>query len=246
MFSLTLRSRIGINSYSRALCLSKPSSIVLSRHLLHTTPSLSSIFKKAAPTPTSTTSSPTSPATDEVYKTHPILKRVPRFLRRYTTQFIHAPVSHVISFLVLHELTAIVPLISLWYCLYNFPDYFHFIDWSVGSMNEVYVKGVEVINKSLDKYQIGAIDGLEDKVKLLSTGATSYVVVKLLAPGRVVFSLLFMNWFAKWFVVPISNLFKRKKRTPSSPIESSEDTATTVTPPISNSISVKKVDKPRL
>jgi hypothetical protein len=42
-----------------------------------------------------------------------ILDRVPRSLRTYTDGLRTAPVSHVVSFLVLHELTAIVPLVGL-------------------------------------------------------------------------------------------------------------------------------------
>ena len=41
------------------------------------------------------------------------LAAVPRFLRRYTTPLLAAPVSHVTAFLVLHELTAVVPLVAL-------------------------------------------------------------------------------------------------------------------------------------
>ena len=42
-----------------------------------------------------------------------VLNRVPRFLRKYTDGLRNAPVSHVVSFLILHELTAIIPLVGL-------------------------------------------------------------------------------------------------------------------------------------
>jgi len=42
-----------------------------------------------------------------------ILDRVPRYLRKYTDGLRNAPISHVVSFLILHELTAVVPLVGL-------------------------------------------------------------------------------------------------------------------------------------
>lgn len=38
---------------------------------------------------------------------------MPRFLQRYTTPLRNAPLSSIIAFLLLHELTAIVPLFGL-------------------------------------------------------------------------------------------------------------------------------------
>jgi hypothetical protein len=51
-----------------------------------------------------------------------ILDNVPRPLRKYTDGLRTAPVVHVVSFLVLHEITAVVPLVGLSY-------YFHATNW---------------------------------------------------------------------------------------------------------------------
>lgn len=51
-----------------------------------------------------------------------VLDRVPRFLRRYTDGLRTAPVTHVVSFLILHELTAVIPLVGL-------ASYFHYANW---------------------------------------------------------------------------------------------------------------------
>jgi Hypothetical protein FLILHELTA len=51
-----------------------------------------------------------------------ILDRVPRPLRKYTNGLRTAPITHIISFLVLHEITAVVPLVGLSY-------YFHASNW---------------------------------------------------------------------------------------------------------------------
>jgi hypothetical protein len=51
-----------------------------------------------------------------------ILHHLPRSLQKYTNGLRAAPVAHVVSFLVLHEITAIVPLVGLSYC-------FHVTNW---------------------------------------------------------------------------------------------------------------------
>ncbi len=48
--------------------------------------------------------------------------RLPRFLRRYTTPLVAAPLTHISAFLLLHELTAIVPLFGL-------AGFFHYTHW---------------------------------------------------------------------------------------------------------------------
>lgn len=48
--------------------------------------------------------------------------RLPRFLQRYTSALVGAPVTHISAFLILHELTAIVPLFGL-------AGFFHYTQW---------------------------------------------------------------------------------------------------------------------
>lgn len=49
-------------------------------------------------------------------------RRLPKFLHKYTSALGHAPVTHITSFLLLHELTAVVPLFGL-------AGYFHYTHW---------------------------------------------------------------------------------------------------------------------
>ena len=42
-----------------------------------------------------------------------ITSRLPKFLQGYTTPLINAPLTHISAFLLLHELTAVVPLFGL-------------------------------------------------------------------------------------------------------------------------------------
>jgi hypothetical protein len=65
----------------------------------------------------------TSPPTDKTRaRIDRILDRLPRFLHPYTNGLRHAPVSHITSFLILHELTAIIPLLGL-------ATLFHYTNW---------------------------------------------------------------------------------------------------------------------
>jgi hypothetical protein len=49
-------------------------------------------------------------------------RRLPKFLHKYTNALGNAPVTHITSFLILHELTAIIPLFGL-------AGYFHYTHW---------------------------------------------------------------------------------------------------------------------
>jgi hypothetical protein len=51
-----------------------------------------------------------------------INRRLPKFLHKHTRALGTAPLSHITSFLILHELTAIIPLFSL-------AAYFHYTHW---------------------------------------------------------------------------------------------------------------------
>ena len=53
---------------------------------------------------------------------HRIQARLPRFLQSYTTPLLNAPFTHISSFLLLHEITAIVPLFGL-------AGLFHYTRW---------------------------------------------------------------------------------------------------------------------
>ncbi|QFZ29822.1 putative MIOREX complex component [Clavispora lusitaniae] len=166
-------------------------------------------------------------ALEETYRKHPILKRVPRFLRPYTTQFIGAPVSHVTAFLILHEFTAIVPLVGLWYVFHQHHDLF--MSASMDLPAWAIEKGTKVIDSAMANWDYGNYS-LNDKVKFIMEGAYAYVIVKALFPIRLVFSLVGMPWFAKWFVLPFTKMFSRKAKPKSStPVQT-----------------VKKVEKPML
>ncbi|KAF6813209.1 hypothetical protein CSOJ01_04720 [Colletotrichum sojae] len=63
-------------------------------------------------TPPRVTSRPSSTSTKPTAATR-ILDRLPPRFQRYTSGLRRAPVSHVVAFLILHEITAVVPLLGL-------------------------------------------------------------------------------------------------------------------------------------
>lgn len=164
---------------------------------------------------------------------HPILKRMPRFMLPYTKNFIHAPVSHVTAFLILHELSAIVPLVGIWYV-------FHKFQWSIPLDLPSWAidKGTHIIDKSMAQFDFRNFS-LQEKANFIMEGAYAYVIVKGLFPVRIIFSVLFMPYFAKYFVIPFTRMFSfRKKKQPEKPeLESKKE---------GSEITQKKVTKPRL
>lgn len=206
---------------------------VLRLQHLHTSPTVH-IFKRSnqpIPSDPTTQTNQSSNLDKERYDKHAILKRVPKFLRPYTTQFIHAPISHVTAFIILHELTAIVPLIGTWYVLHQYHDLFMSSTMELPSW--AIEKGTKIIDKAMQDWDFGDYS-LNDKVRFIMEGAYAYVIVKALFPVRIVITLLGMPWFAKWFVLPFQKMFSRKR--PVAKVEKQ---------PIQEH-APKKVDKPRL
>lgn len=72
--------------------------------------------------PTGTTTS--QPQTKQRARLHRILSSrwIPKVLRSQTEGLKHAPLTHIVAFLVLHEITAIVPLVGL-------ATWFHWAGW---------------------------------------------------------------------------------------------------------------------
>jgi hypothetical protein len=157
--------------------------------------------------------------------------RLPAFLRRYTTPLRTAPVSHISAFLLLHEITAIIPL-------FGFAAAFHYFDWLPPFIAEgaLAKAGVEKFGRYLrkkgwieDEDVEGAIEVAagdravgedakkgrlgkgaskwwgrgEGGVRLAVEFATAYALTKFLLPVRLVFSVWATPGFARWTVVPV-------------------------------------------
>lgn len=86
------------------------------RFLPFPSPSSSSSFTTKTPLP----NNEPAPKTTRILTR--LNKRLPKFLHSYTNPLITAPISHITSFLILHELTALVPLVALF-------GVFHYTSW---------------------------------------------------------------------------------------------------------------------
>lgn len=74
-------------------------------------------------------------------------------------------------------------------------------------------KGTAIIDKSMDRFDFGDYS-LQEKARFIMEGAYAYVIVKALFPVRIFFSLATMPFFARYVVIPFTNIFRRKKKAP--------------------------------
>jgi len=142
-------------------------------------------------------------------------------------------VSHITSFLILHELTAVVPLVGL-------ASYFHYTNTLPTALTELkwVNEGVEKfgryfgrkgwfgfsredIEESAERQVAGAEEGIEggsgsrkwyageNGKRILMEVATAYAVTKVLLPVRVVVSVWGTPWFARNIMGRLSGMFKR-------------------------------------
>ncbi|KAF2769804.1 hypothetical protein EJ03DRAFT_361981 [Teratosphaeria nubilosa] len=125
--------------------------------------------------------------------------RLPTFLHRFTTSLRDAPVSHITSFLVLHEITAIVPLFGL-------AAFFHYTEYL-----PPYVSEGDWVRDSVGRFARFArrrgwvVEGEVVEGEL----ATAYAVTKVLLPVRVVGCVWMTPWFARGVVLPVGRLVGR-------------------------------------
>ncbi|EER41161.1 conserved hypothetical protein [Histoplasma capsulatum var. duboisii H88] len=152
---------------------------------------------------------------------HNFNNRLPRFLRSYTTPLLSAPVTHITSFLILHEITAVVPLIGL-------TGAFHYCGWIPALRNGAVDEGVKRFGRWLrtkgwvageaevraeamveEEMGMGAKSSLAgnidaDKgVRLILEFATAYAITKAMMPVRIVLSVWTTPWFARAVLGPL-------------------------------------------
>jgi hypothetical protein len=150
-------------------------------------------------------------------------RRLPKSLHKYTNALGSAPVSHITAFFILHEITAIVPLLGLaatfhythwlpsWFVegawalegVERFGKYFKRKGWIRG--DEAREAEFEVEMRTRDHaWSIG-----EGGVRLVVEFATAYTITKVLLPVRILASVWATPWFARKTVVPMLDKFTR-------------------------------------
>ncbi|KAK2814166.1 hypothetical protein FQN50_000570 [Emmonsiellopsis sp. PD_5] len=147
--------------------------------------------------------------------------RLPRFLKPYTTPLLTAPVTHITSFLILHEITAIVPLFGL-------AGLFHYAGWipalGSGDGDGAVDEGVRrfgrwlrrkgwvgdeaemEVEREVGEGVIAAGEGrntADRGVRLILEFATAYAITKALLPVRILLSVWATPWFARGVLGPV-------------------------------------------
>jgi Hypothetical protein FLILHELTA len=161
-----------------------------------------------------------------------IIKRTPKFLRPTVSALHNAPVTHITAFLLLHEITAILPLFGLAGAFHYYkwlPTYFSEGQWVVSGVNRFgrYFKRKGWIGEvdeteararirqgqnDQDGEEMGGSDSWKSGrsgVRWVVEFATAYAVVKALLPLRIMISVWGAPWFARWTVTPVKKAFGR-------------------------------------
>lgn len=165
-----------------------------------------------------------------------LTSKLPRRLQKYTNGLRNAPVSHVVSFMILHEITAIVPLFGL-FGLFHYTNYVplsymteHFGEYVQGGVErfEKYFKrkgwfgfGQEDSNTSAQPTSGAAAQNAhvedavqrwqngEQKYRILVEVALAYAITKALLPVRIIGSVWATPWFANILVRVKSSLARK-------------------------------------
>ena len=160
-----------------------------------------------------------------------IISRLPRPLQKYATGLRNAPVSHVVAFLALHEITAVVPLLGL-FGLFHYTDYV-----PVGYVTEHYGAYVGDGLRRFERYfrqkgwfgfgqeeeeeeeGVNAPDGdaspldrwqSDGRYRAVVEVALAYAITKALLPIRILGSVWATPWFAR-VLGGVRNLVRPKR-----------------------------------
>lgn len=151
-----------------------------------------------------------------------ILSRLPARMQKYTTRLRGAPISHVVAFLILHELTAVVPLVAL-FGLFHYTDYVPlgymmanyggYVREGVGRFERYFtrkgwfgfggandaggeVKGVMAAGAQGEEDVMDRWESSDGKYRVVVEVALAYAITKALLPVRILGSVWATPWFA--------------------------------------------------
>lgn len=170
--------------------------------------------------------SPSGARTTASTRASRILDRLPPSLRKYADRLRDAPVSHVVAFLALHEITAVAPLVALAALFHYYADAVvpAAADWVGGRYGEQVREGLgrferyfrrkgwfgfrpgeeeNALGREADGESGDAREdvlrrwaGADPRYRIVVEVALAYVIVKVLLPVRIVVSLWATPWFA--------------------------------------------------
>lgn len=172
---------------------------------------------------------PKSSSTSTSSRVDRITSKLPRSLQRYTAGLRDAPVSHVVSFLILHELTAVVPLFAL-FGLFHYTSFApttymttHFgsyVDSGIARFERYFArkgwfgfgreadtlgegpvgKDASGAEKAAHAEQVITRSAADDKYRMLVNVALAYAITKAALPIRIIGSVWVTPWFARILV----------------------------------------------
>ncbi|KAJ0417727.1 hypothetical protein BJY00DRAFT_289208 [Aspergillus carlsbadensis] len=153
---------------------------------------------------------------------------LPSFLRAYITPLLGAPATHITSFLILHEITAVVPLFGLVAAFHYgnwLPDFSTYSGFEEGTRRFTrWLRKKGWVEEDVDvagsiSTTAGAVEesteatGEKKGVRLVLEFATAYAVTKALLPIRIMWSVWATPWFARAVIAPVRRgvrgLFRR-------------------------------------
>jgi len=151
-----------------------------------------------------------------------ILSRLPKSMQKYTARLKNAPVSHLVAFLILHEITAVVPLLGL-FGLFHYTNFVP-IDYMLRHYGGYVGEGIcrferyftrkgyfgfgnddvaEPGSPTQSEFPVdtqGAVlrrwTSADHKSKLVVEIGLAYAITKVLLPVRILGSLWATPWFA--------------------------------------------------
>jgi hypothetical protein len=137
-----------------------------------------------------------------LYTRHPESSTVKGW-KYYKSLLQDKPFSHLTSFIILHELTAVIPIASFYYFQSAFdvnipvPSFIlegtdKFVNWAISSMVDP-----------------SSQEGNFDKPLVILRLGTAYGIVKMLMPLRLILSFYLTPWFARAFVEPCTQASRR-------------------------------------
>ena len=159
------------------------------------------------------------------------INRLPKFLQRYLIPFRNAPLSHVTSFLILHEITAIVPLFGFW-AIFHYtnwlPSYFSEGKWvheGIEKFSRYFRKkgwleterdhpdpadggNWEIARDRLSKQEEAWTNG-QGRMRTVIEAGTAWAITKALLPLRIFLSVWGAPRFARAVLKPITDVVWR-------------------------------------
>ncbi|KAK1243818.1 hypothetical protein MKX08_001956 [Trichoderma sp. CBMAI-0020] len=162
-----------------------------------------------------------------------LTSKLPRRLQKYTNGLRKAPVSHVVSFMILHEITAIVPLFGF-FSLFHYTNYIpisyvtdHFGEsvqggveryeryfkrkglFGFGQEDDIDASASDTTNQNAHVDAVQRWHNGEQKYKILVEVALAYAITKALLPIRIIGSVWATPWFANVLVRAKSKLTRK-------------------------------------